>query len=133
MIFLVDTGVFSASLSKRPSEQLTPLLTRMVGHRVLLATQTVFELRCGAAVASWGEARLERLENAIAHTTVVPVSDALVATAAQLRHLCRIEGHPLHDRAHGNDLWIAATAVHLGVPLLTADSVFTACPRLELA
>jgi predicted nucleic acid-binding protein len=51
---------------------------------------------------------------------------------AALRLACRTIGHPLADRAHANDLWIAATAVHLDVPLLTADRVFESTPRLQL-
>ncbi len=39
-----------------------------------------------------------------------------------------------YDQHQANgDLWIADTFVHLGVALLTANSVFTACARLELA
>lgn len=57
----------------------------MTGRIVLLAAQTVAELRYGALVACWGEARRLRLEAAIAGTTIVPVSDALVTEAAELR------------------------------------------------
>jgi predicted nucleic acid-binding protein len=110
-----------------------PSLNRMVGHGIFLATQAVLELRYGAFVAVWGDARLERLQRAIARATVVPVSDALVTAAADLRYMCRLEGHALHDKAHGNDLWIAATAVHLGIPLLTTDEIFNDCPGLRLA
>lgn len=104
----------------------------MVGHQVFLAAVTVSELRYGALVAGWGEARRECMEQVVRTTTVVPVSDRLLTTAAELRFACREAGHPLHDRSHANDLWIAASAVHIGAPLLTADDVFEDTPGLIL-
>jgi predicted nucleic acid-binding protein len=76
--------------------------------------------------------RRTRLEEAIAATTVVPVSDSLLNTVAQLRFECRAVGHPLAAQSHASDLWIAATARHLDVPLLTADRVFDGVPSLAL-
>lgn len=104
----------------------------MAGHQVFLAAVTVAELRYGAFVAGWGDQRRQRLEQSIAATTVVPVSDALLTTAAELRHACRQAGHALHEPVHANDLWIAASAVHIGAPLLTADEVFHDVPGLKL-
>jgi predicted nucleic acid-binding protein len=129
---VVDTGVFSASISRRRRQRLESKVALMAGNQVFLAAVTVSELRYGARVAGWGPARRERLEQVIATTTVVPVSDRLLTTAADLRFACRQAGHALHDRAHANDLWIAASAVHIGAPLLTADGVFEDAPGLAL-
>lgn len=104
----------------------------MAGHQVFLAAVSVSELRYGSLVAGWGAARRERLEQVIRTTTVVPVSDRLLTTAADLRFACREAGHPLHDRHHANDLWVAVSAVHIGAPLLTADDVFEDTPGLAL-
>ncbi len=89
-------------------------------------------MRYGALVAEWGQARRDRLEEAIAATTVVPVSDSLLTEAASVRHACRLIGHALADSAHANDLWIAASAIHIDAPLLTADGIFDDTPRLTL-
>lgn len=132
MILLVDTGVFSATLNRRRRHDLEPFVARIKGNQVLLTVQTVAELRFGALLAEWGGARRGHLETAIASTTVVPVTDALVTAVAELRLACRAIGHPLADRAHANDLWIAATAVHAGVPLLSTDRVFEDAPKLLL-
>jgi tRNA(fMet)-specific endonuclease VapC len=129
---VVDTGVFSASLSRRRRPRFGTQIGLMAGHQVFLAAVTVSELRYGALVAGWGAARRERLDESIQATTVVPVSDHLLSTVAELRFACRRAGHPLHDRAHGNDLWIAASAIHIGAPLLTADKVFSGTPGLRL-
>lgn len=48
--------------------------------------------------------------------------------AAELRFACRHAGHPLHDRSHANDLWVAASAIQIGAPLLTGDNVFRRRP-----
>jgi len=125
---LVDTGVFSASISRRRRARFESHVGLMAGHQIFLAAVTVAELRYGALVAGWAEQRRQRLEQSIAATTVVPVSDALLTTAAELRHACRQTGHPLHEPVHANDLWIAASAVHVGAPLLTADAVFDDVP-----
>ena len=129
---VVDTGVFSASLSTRRRAQFDRHLNLMIGRSIYLATQTLMELRFGALFAQWGEARIARLDSAIAITTVVPVSPGLIDTAARLRLACRKVGHPLHDGAHGNDLWIAASAVHIGAALISADEVFFETPGLQL-
>ena len=104
----------------------------MAGHQVFLAAVTVSELRYGALVAQWGEPRRQRLEVSIAATTVIPVSDGLLSAIADLRFACRLAGHPLHDRGHAGDLWIAASAIHIGAPLLAADGVFENTPGLTL-
>ena len=132
MRILVDTGVFSASISRRRRARFEPQVGLMVGHQIFLATVTVAELRYGGLVAGWGEQRRERLEQSIAATTVVSVSDALLTTAAELRHACLLAGHALHEPIHANDLWVAAAAVHIGAPLLTADAVFDDVPGLSL-
>ena len=128
MKIVVDTGVLSVSLSRRRRPRLEAQMGLMAGHQIFLAAVTVGELRHGALVAEWGEARRNRLEQSIHATTVVPVSDRFLSTLAELRFACRGAGHPLHDRAHANDLWIAASALHIGAPLLTADNVFLNTP-----
>jgi predicted nucleic acid-binding protein len=129
---VVDTGVFSASLSRRRRERFEPQIALMAGNQIFLAAVTVSELRYGALVAGWGDARRQRLEDSIHVGTVVPVSDRLLTVAAELRLACRHAGHPLHERSHANDLWVAASAVHIGASLLTADSIFTEAPGLVL-
>lgn len=133
MRLVVDTGVFSAALSRRRRPAFDRHVQFLVGQQLFLASVSVAELRFGALVAEWGEARRERLERAVRSTTVVPVTDDLLTLMAELRYACRNVGHPLGDRAHGNDLAIAATAVQIGAVLVTADRVFQDVPGLSLA
>ena len=132
MRVVVDTGVFSASLSRRRRVRFEPLVALMAGQQIFLAAVTVSELRYGALVAEWGDQRRQRLEAAIQATTVIPVSDDLLSTVARLRYACRVAGHPLHERSHANDLWIAASALQIRAALLTADNVFDGTPGLTL-
>jgi predicted nucleic acid-binding protein len=129
---VVDTGVFSASLSRRRRPRFEAQIGLMAGHQIFLAAVTVSELRYGALVAGWGDARPGRLEKSMQATTIIPVSDRFLSTLAELRFACRRAGHPLHDRAHANDLWVAASAIHIDAPLLTADKVFSNTPGLAL-
>lgn len=132
MRVLVDTGVFSASLSRRRRSSLEARVGLMAGNQLFLAAVSVAELRFGALVAGWGSSRRGRLENSMRATTVVPVTDALLTRVAELRLACRVAGHPLHARTHASDLWIAASAMHIGARLLTADKVFNDTPGLTL-
>ena len=132
MRLVVDTGVFSAALSRRRRASFDAPVARLAGQQLFLAVQTVAELRYGALVAQWGHARRVRLGAAIATATVVPVTDSLLDTVANLRfEYCR-DGHALADRSHHQDLWIAAAAIHIDAHLITADGIFTDVPRLTL-
>jgi len=129
---VVDTGVFSAALSRRRRPQFEAQVARLAGNQLFLAASSVAELRYGALVAEWRTPRRDRLEEAIATTTVVPVSDALLTRLAELRFACRQTGHPLADPAHANDLWIATSALHIAAGLVSADAIFDGVPDLDL-
>lgn len=133
MRLVVDTGVFSAALSRRRRPEFDQQVTFLAGNQIFLAASTVAELRYGALLAEWGEPRQIRLEQAIENTTVVPVSDGYLTTVAKLRFECRSAGHPLAHSVHVSDLWIAASAIHTGSALVTADNVFLGTPGLATA
>lgn|SRR5689334_6543213 len=99
---------------------------------VLLAFQTVAELRFGAIRAGWGELRRRRLDRAIAELTVVQPDDQMVTAWAQLRADCQRFGHALGDKLHDGDRWIAATALRLDCALVSHDGIFDHVPGLDL-
>ena len=132
MKLLVDTGVFSAALSRKRRPEFEPLVARLPGNQLNLAAQSVAELRYGVLVAGWGGGRSDRLERAIETTNVIQVSDALLSAVARFRFECRAVGHPLADPVHHDDLWIAATSVHVRATLITADGVFKNAPGLQV-
>ncbi|MGH9178459.1 MAG: hypothetical protein ACRD0N_07885 [Acidimicrobiales bacterium] len=48
----------------------------------------------------------------------------------RLRVACERAGHALGQPEHDADRWIAATAVQLGIPLVSDDRLFTGTPGL---
>lgn len=56
----------------------------------------------------------------------------LVVVHAQLRSDCERIGHALSQRDHAADRWIAATALRLGIPLVSNDRIFEDAPRLSI-
>jgi predicted nucleic acid-binding protein len=129
---VVDTMVISWLFDERPN----PLANRyraLIGRRsVLLAFQTVMELRYGALRANWGELRRRRLERRIAELTIIEGDDEMTTRCAELRNECQRVGHALADKVHDGDRWVAAAALRLKVPLASHDGVFALAPRLEL-
>jgi predicted nucleic acid-binding protein len=129
---VVDTMVISWLLDDRPN----PLAERyrdLIGAQpVLLAFQTVMELRFGALRAGWRELRRRRLEQRIAEFAVVQPDDEMITVCAELRVRCQQAGHALADKLHDGDRWIAATAIRLDMALASHDRVFANTPGLRL-
>ncbi|GMU79045.1 MAG: hypothetical protein AMXMBFR46_18380 [Acidimicrobiia bacterium] len=128
---VVDTDVFSARFvpDSTLARRYEPLL---VGRVEYLSFQTVAEVRYGALQRGWGNARRGRLEAAMARVEVVHTGDELIRVYAELRVACTRAGHALGQREHDADRWVAATALRLGVPLVSNDRVFDGTPGLAL-
>ena len=127
---VVDTNVFSARLRTR-ANRLTALYDPIItGRRWLISFQTLMEVESGALRAGWGPARRARLATLIADAEVVWPGTALTETCVALRVQCWNAGHALAQRIHNADLWIAATAIHLGLPLVADDGIFDGVPGL---
>jgi tRNA(fMet)-specific endonuclease VapC len=123
---VVDTMVISWLFDDRPN----PLADRyreLIGAQpVLLAFQTVMELRYGVLRAGWGELRRRRLERRVAELTVVQPDDRMITVCSELRLRCQLIGHALGAKLHDGDRWIAATAIRSGVPLVSMTASLTA-------
>jgi predicted nucleic acid-binding protein len=65
-----------------------------------------------------------RLEANVQRVEVLHSVPELVAIYAQLRADCEAAGRALAQTAHTADRWIAATAIRLGVPLVSNDGIF---------
>ena len=73
-----------------------------------------------------------KLDAKIARAEVVHSGIDLVLAWARLRADCGRIGHALGRREHDGDRWIAATALRLGVPLVSDDRIFRGAPGLVL-
>lgn len=90
------------------------------------------ELEYGARLARWGAARLARLRVLIQDAETVWPGPELTRLCGELRAECHALGHALVQKQHNADLWIAATAVHLNLPLVSDDGIFDRVPGLSL-
>lgn len=96
----------------------------VAGRPALISFATVTELRYGALKAGWGELRLRALERDLTRVVVVQPDDYLMQVCANLRVECERSGLALGQKVHEADRWIAATALRLGVELVSDDRVF---------
>ncbi len=128
---VIDTDIFSSDLTSgaRLAELYAPII---VGRSAFISFQTATELRYGAARRGWGVTRMTRLEAKLAQAVVVHSGDELVAVAARLRADCAAVGHARCQKQHTADLWIASTAIRLGMPLVSNDGIFRDAPGLTL-
>lgn len=121
---LADTSLFIASEAARAVD------VAKLPDRLAVSVITIGELRAGVLAAQDLETRdrrLATLASAMA-LTPVPVDDDVAAAWARLRVLLR----DLGLRMGINDSWIAATALALGVPVVTKDAGYVRVPGLEV-
>jgi predicted nucleic acid-binding protein len=110
---LLDTNVVSYLLKgDTRAAAYAPLLE---GNRLAISFMTVAELFEWAAIRRWGKPRREQLEQTLANYIVIPVDIALCRAWGQLRARQRFAGITITSQ----DAWIAATAVHHSLPLVT--------------
>ena len=121
---IADTSVFIAKESGRPLDEND--LPDELGISVI----TVGELRAGVLAAADVDTRDRRLATLSEALNLEPVPiDQRVADAwARLRVVLR-DGR---KRMPVNDSWIAATAISLGVPVVTQDDDYAEVAGLEI-
>lgn len=121
---LADTSVFIARESGRDLD--AGALPEEIGVSVV----TIGELRAGVLAADDFSTRDRRLATLSEALALEPISiDVQVADSwARLRLLLRDS----NQRMPVNDSWICATAMALGLPVVTQDDDYVAVPGLEV-
>lgn len=121
---LADTTVFIARESGRP------LHADAIPSEVAVSVMTIGELRAGVLAAVDVETRDRRLGTLTEALALqpVPVDDRVSESWARLRLLLRDS----NQRMPVNDSWIAATAMSLGVPVVTQDDDYVDVAGLEV-
>ena len=111
---LVDTTVFIARESGRPLDE------GALPDEISVSVMTIGELRAGVLAADEVETRDRRLATLTQALMMepVPIDGRAADSWATLRLRLRDSG----QRMPVNDSWIAATAMSLGVPVVTQDS-----------
>lgn len=87
---------------------------------VIVPAIAVGELLEGAQRSARREAELARVEEFIAHHTVVPCETETARRYGQIRHHLRLKGRPIPT----NDVWIAALAQQHELIVVTRDAHF---------
>ena len=121
---IADTSVFIARESGRP------LAETDLPDELAISVITVGELRSGVLAAVDAETRdrrLATLSEALA-LDPLPVDQAVAEAWARLRVLLR----DMQKQIAVNDSWIAATAMSLGVPVVTQDEDYVEVPGLKI-
>lgn len=121
---LADTSVFIAHETGRAIR--TDRLPDSIGVSVI----TIGELRAGVLASdsvAIRDTRLATLTSALA-LDPIPIDQAVAEAWATLRVALRDQGL----RMLVNDSWIAATAISLGIPVVTQDDDYLHAPGLEV-
>jgi predicted nucleic acid-binding protein len=110
---LIDTDVFSYLWRGGPeAERFRPVVQ---GATLALSFTSVGELWYGATKRNWGDKKRDALQAAMRPYVVLPYTRELARQWGGLRAGLERTGQSLAD----NDLWIAATALHYAIPLVT--------------
>ncbi len=107
-----------------------PLDEANLPDELAISVITLGELRAGVLAAvdvETRDRRLTTLGEALAFDPV-PVDEPVAEVWARLRVLLR----GMQKRMPINDSWIAATAISLGVPVVTQDEDYVEAPGLEI-
>lgn len=121
---LADTSVFIAREAGRPLDE------SALPEELAVSAITIGELRVGVLAAtdlSIRDRRLATLTSAL-RLDPVPVDEEVATHWARLRVLLRDSS----QRMPVNDSWIAATAMSLGVPVVTQDDDYPAIGDLAV-
>lgn len=122
---VVDTMVVSSLINSARQPELASEYSRLIdARRIVVSFASVTELRYGAMKAGWGDLRRRALERDLVQFVVVQPDDQLMSICADLRATCEAAAHPLGQKLHEADRWVAATAIRLDAELVSDDRVF---------
>jgi predicted nucleic acid-binding protein len=112
-IRVIDTDVWSYLY--KASDEAKLYQPHLLGNVLVISFQTQAELLRGAIAAGWGARRRQHLESHLRRYVIEHSSDAVSVRWADAMDSARRNGRPIAAA----DAWVAATALHLGVPLIT--------------
>lgn len=110
---VIDTDVWSYIYKRSAEAKLYE--PHLFGNVLIISFQTQAELLRGAVSAGWGARRLQHLRSRFLRYVIEHSTDALCLHWAEAVASARRNGRPIAAA----DAWVAATASHLGVPLIT--------------
>jgi len=135
MSYLIDTNILvhlvRNSAKGAAVEQQFDLFAQ--NTEIIISAVSKGEILSFAKQAAWGKAKLDRLFSVLENVPCVPIdgNSPLIDAYADIDAFSQAK-HPNYDAPTGltarnmgkNDLWIAATAFLLDIPLITTDRDF---------
>ncbi len=119
MFAVIDTSVASMIHKTLNGGGIDPFYAALLaGKTVVISFQTGEEMLFGARKAGWGGPRVKALATFLKGFAVVPGNYELAEISARLR----ADAEKVGRRLETADAWIMATAIKVGVPLVTDDS-----------
>ena len=127
---ILDTDAWTWLHARELSPEKAAATKALRGRRFALSMISVGEIRKGALAL--GAKRQALLLANLDATPVYPIDQTVAVSYAHLWHEARQTGHAIHAKGHAADCWIAATAIALGVRLLTGDGLYRGAPGLSV-
>lgn len=116
MSAVVDTDVFSFVFKQ--DSRMSVYKPHLDGRFLFLSFMSLAELELWALVGKWGQTKKSQLAASIKRYSIYHSSPDLARRWAETVHISRRAGRPISAA----DAWIAATALHLDVPLITHNA-----------
>ena len=140
MDYLLDTNIVvhlirESSLSK---ELRTDYALFKAPQRLFVSVVVEGELESLALQNQWGNAKMKELNNYLESLITVDIRiNSIIKRYAEIDAYSqgKLKNRPLNDSARNmgkNDLWIAATASALNIPLMTTDNDFAHLDKVFL-
>lgn len=124
---LVDTNVVSFLI--KGDSRAMGFVAQLSNRQRAISFMTVAELYQWAAVYHWGEQRIAKMEDSLQRFVILPFTMAICRQWGTVRARRRAIGRPISSQ----DAWIAATALHYAIPLVTHNtSDFEQIQSLEI-
>lgn len=120
---LLDTNIFiSLELGRSVNRQMIP-------DELAISVITLAELEFGIYSATDQQTRAKRMATfrKVMDFEAIDITSDIASVWAAVR----VSGQAKKSKLSENDVWIAATAINQGVPLVTQDRAFTSISDLE--
>lgn len=121
--YVLDTNVFVAYFNGDPA-----VIDKIIAARdVIVPVVALGELQYGAAASQRSQENHVRIRELLSWARLAICDDVTAEFYGEIKASLRLKGRPIPD----NDIWIAATAMQFGLPLVSRDEHFRHISSLD--